>query len=95
MVTLITEYDRAFLIHAFREAAAAALADDGTNTLAIRLPSLRAEFVEECAAEAGVRVSLFAFHGRRWFLVHVHGAEAACRRLKKLGLQATVYRQAD
>jgi hypothetical protein len=61
--------DRAALVHAFREAAAAALAadpgpdaDGGTcnfDAPAIRPPGVREKFLAECAAEAGVNVSAF------------------------------------
>src|SRR5262249_28043600 len=84
-------------------------ADGGTcnfDTPAIRLPGTRERFVQECAAEAGITASAFDWlGGRRWFFVFVplHGqanrrsimAEAACRRLKELGLHAAMYCQAD
>jgi len=115
-MTALAKIDRETLVHAFREAKAAALAGDpgqdadgGTcnfDTPAIRLPGIREKFVAECAAEAGISASAFDWlGGQRWFFVHVptHGqanrrsimAEAACRRLKELGLQAVMYAQAD
>ena len=108
--------DRATLVHAFREAAAAAVAadpgpdaDGGTcnfDAPALRLPGIREKFLAECAAEAGLSVSPFEwFSGRRWFwvMVPLHGqgnrrtrmAEAACRRLKELGVNAVMYYQMD
>jgi hypothetical protein len=104
-MTTLAKIDRDTLIDAFRQAAAAALAadpgpqaDGGTcnfDTPALRLPSIRERFVEECATEAGISASAFAWlGGRRWFFVFVplHGqasrrsrmAEAACGRLKEL-----------
>ena len=115
-MTTLARIDRETLTHAFREAAAAALAadpgpeaDGGTcnfDTPAIRLPGMRERLVQECANEAGISASAFDWlGGRRWFWIHVpnHGqanrrtrmAEAGCRRLKELGLQARMYCQAD
>jgi hypothetical protein len=73
---------------------------------AIQLPGIPAKFVEECASEAGIRAADFKwFSGKRWFwiLLPTRGqanrrtimAEAGCRRLKELGLQAVMYMQAD
>jgi hypothetical protein len=115
-MTTLAKIDRETLIHAFREAKAAALAadpgpaaDGGTcnfDTPAICLPGIRERFVRACAAEVGIDASPFDWlGGRRWFFVFVplNGqanrrslmAEAACRRLKELGLQAVMYCQAD
>jgi hypothetical protein len=117
-MTTVAKIDRETLIHAFREAAAAALAadpgeglenDGGTcnfDTPAVQLPGARERFVRECAAAAGIDASPFSwFGGRRWFFVYVPMmgqanrrslmAEAACRRLKELGLHAVMYCQAD
>ena len=115
-MTTTTKIDRQTIVHAFREAAAAALAadpgqeqDGGTcnfDSPAIRLPRVREKFLRECAAEAGISVNPFDwFGGKRWYWVNVpmHGqgnrrtrmAEAACRKLKELGLPATMYCQAD
>jgi hypothetical protein len=115
-MTTLSKITRETLVHAFREAKAAALAADpgqeadggscNFDTAAIRLPSVREKFVQECAAEAGISASAFDwFGGRRWFFVFVtmHGqanrrsimAEAAYRRLKELGLHAAMYCQAD
>lgn len=117
-MTTLAKIDRETLVHAFREAAAAALAadpgeglenDGGTcnfDTPAIRLPGVREKFLKECAAEAGIDVDPFDwFGGRRYYWVRVpmYGqanrrsrmAEAACRKLKELGLPATMYSQAD
>jgi hypothetical protein len=83
--------------------------DGGTcnfDTPAVFLPGARESFVEECAAEAGISASAFKWlGGRRWFFIFVPMkgqanrrslmAEAACRRLKELGLQAVMYCQAD
>ncbi|HEV3256591.1 MAG TPA: hypothetical protein VG013_06920 [Gemmataceae bacterium] len=81
-----TKIDKATLVRAFREAAAAALAadpgqddDGGTcnfDTPAVQLPRVPEKLVEECAAEAGITASAFHwFGGRRWFFVYVptHG----------------------
>jgi hypothetical protein len=81
-MTTLAKIDRATLIHAFREAAAAALAadpgqdaDGGTcnfDTPAIRLPGVREKFIRECAAVAGLEASPFDWFGRRrWFFVFV------------------------
>jgi hypothetical protein len=113
-MSTLTKIDRETLIHAFREAKAAALAadqpeDGGTcnfDTPVLYLPGIRVRFVEECAAAAGIDASPFSWlGGRRWFFVFVplHGqanrrsrmAEAACRRLKALGLDAAMYCQMD
>ncbi len=115
-MTTLAKIDRETLVHAFREAAAAALAadpgpeaDGGTcnfDTPAIRLPGIRERFIRECATAAGISASAFDWlGGRRWFFVFVpmNGqanrrsimAEAACRRLKQLGLPAAMYCQAD
>jgi hypothetical protein len=82
----ISKIDRKTLVHAFREATAAALAADpgqeadggscNFDTAAIRLPGVRERLVLECAAEAGISASAFDwFGGRRWFFVFVtmHG----------------------
>jgi hypothetical protein len=72
--------DRQTLIHAFREAAAAALdadpgegQDGGTcnfDSPAIHLPGIPAKFVEECAHEAGIRAADFKWlGGKRWFWI--------------------------
>jgi hypothetical protein len=108
--------DRATLVHAFREAAAAAVAADpgpdadggacNFDAPAIRLPGIREKFLAECAAEAGISVDPFEwFGGKRWFWVRVplrgqadrrsRMAEAACHRLKELGVNATMYYQMD
>jgi hypothetical protein len=108
--------DRATLVHAFREAAAAAVAADpgpdadggacNFDAPAIRLPGIREKFLAECAAEAGVSVDPFEwFGGKRWFWVRVplrgqadrrsRMAEAACHRLKELGVNVTMYYQMD
>jgi hypothetical protein len=112
----VPKIDPAALVHAFREAAAAALAadpgpdaDGGTcnfDAPAIRLPGIREKFLSECAAEAGISVDPFEwFGGKRWFWVRVplrgqadrrsRMAEAACHRLKELGVNATMYYQMD
>ncbi len=81
-MTTVAKTDRETLIHAFREAAAAALAadpgpdaDGGTSnfdTAAIELPGIRERFVEECAKAAGITATSFRwFGGRRWFFVFV------------------------
>jgi len=83
--------------------------DGGTcnfDTPAVFLPGARERFVEECAAAAGISASAFRWlGGRRWFFVFVplkgqanrrsRMAEAGCRRLKELGLDAVMYCQAD
>ena len=115
-MTTLAKIDRETLVHAFREAAAAALAadpgpaaDGGTcnfDTPVIQFLGIRETFVRECAAAAGIEASPFDWlGGRRFFFIFVplHGqanrlsimAEAACRRLKALGLPAGMYCQAD
>jgi len=115
-MTTLAKIDRESLVHAFREAAAAALAadpgpeaDGGTcnfDTPVIQFPGIRERFIRECAAAASIDAVPFDWlGGRRWFFVFVplHGqanrrslmAEAACRRLKALGLPAAMYCQAD
>jgi len=83
--------------------------DGGTcnfDTPAISLPGMREKAVQACAEAAGITASAFDWlGGRRWFFVHVptfgqanrrtRMAEAACRRLKELGLNAVMYCQAD
>jgi hypothetical protein len=91
MTATLAKIDRAALVRAFREAAAAALAadpgpdaDGGTcnfDTPAIRLPGIREKFVQECATEAGISASAFEWlGGRRWFFVHVPSFGQANRR---------------
>jgi hypothetical protein len=86
-----TKIDKATLVRAFREAAAAALAadpgpdqDGGTcnfDTPAVRLERVRGRFVEDCAALAGISASAFNwFGGRRWFFIHVPAHGQANRR---------------
>ncbi len=76
------------------------------DTPAIQLPGIREKFVQDCATEAGISASAFDWlGGRRWFFVLVPSygqanrrsimAEAACHRLKELGLEALLYCQAD
>jgi hypothetical protein len=85
-----TKIDKATLVRAFREAAAAALAADpgpdgdgetcNFDTPAVRLEGVRGRFVEECAALAGISASAFHwFGGRRWFFINVpaYGKRAA------------------
>jgi hypothetical protein len=89
-MTTLAKIDRATLVQAFREAAAAALAadrgqdaDGGTcnmDTPVIRLPGVREKFVQECAAEAGISASAIEWLGRRCFFVFVPLKGQAARR---------------
>jgi hypothetical protein len=92
-MTTVAKINRETLIHAFREAAAAALAadpgeglenDGGTcnfDTPTIHLPGARERFVQDCATAAGIEASAFSwFGGRRWFFVFVPMKGQANRR---------------
>jgi len=90
-MTTLAKIDRETLIHAFREATAAALAadpgqdaDGGTcnfDTPVIEFPGIREKFIQDCATEAGISATSFKwFGGRRWFFVHVPSNGQANRR---------------
>jgi hypothetical protein len=90
MSTTTAKIDRKSLVHAFREAAAAALAadpgqdaDGGTcnfDSPTIFLPGVREKLVQECAAEAGIGFSARKWFGRRYFFVETPAYGQANRR---------------